>query len=269
MADDMKQAAAVIATLSRDQPTGGQRVKKRANVPVVGASALAQRTSTGAATGTANSSTTGTASGSDTDQTAVLSPRSPKKARTEAPGGVDVQQTAEKPDKFQIIDTLMSHMPSDAPDFKKMANTGGNFSRAGVSDKWTLEVMIDEDNLAMWNPNPRYSYLLGMTRKMVEEFGSDLVTDGLVHPFLGFASVQIDTEVRDIFAVRLMDKTRDPLKRFGQFLCSVGIKSVTVRNKDGVSTTSWTFDPERWNRTGYRITPGGDRKGGKPFVVFL
>jgi hypothetical protein len=265
MADDMKQAAAVIATLSGDQATGGQRVKKRPNVPVVGASALAQRTSTAATTGTA----TDTANSSDTDKAAGHSPRSPKKAKTEAAGGVDMQQTAEKPDKFQTIDTLMSHMPSDSPDFKRMAGAGGNFSRAGVSERWTLEVMVDEDNLAMWTPNPRYSYLLDMTRKMVEEFGSDIVMDGLVHPFLGFASVQIDTEVRDIFAVRLMDKTQDPLKRFGQFLCSVGIKSVTVRNKDGVSTTSWTFDPERWNRTGYRITPGGDRKGGKPFVVFL
>lgn len=253
MADDMKAAAAVIATLSGDQPACGQRVKKRPNVLAFGASALAE----------------GTATGTDSDQTAGHSSRKAKKAKTEAPDGGDVHQTAEEPDKFKTIDAFVSHMPSDAPEFIRLANKGGNFSRVGVSNKWTLEVMIDEDNLAMWTPNPRYSYLLDKTRMMAEEFGSDIVTDGLVHPFLGFASMQINTEVRDLFAVRLMDKTREPLKRFGQFLCSVGIKSSTVKNKDGVDTTSWTFDPERWNRTGYRITPGGDRKGGKPTIVFV
>jgi hypothetical protein len=65
-------------------------------------------------------------------------------------------------------------------------------------------------------------------------------------------------------AALLSKNCANPKKRFGQFLCSIGMRSKTVGKR-----VTWTFDPEAYNRVGYRITAGGDRQGVKPFVVFV
>jgi hypothetical protein len=137
-------------------------------------------------------------------------------------------------------------------------------AHSSVSETWTIEVSLDKNKLAMWQPNPRYKKMLDLTAELVKTLGIDPVTSGLVHPFLKFARVDFDESMRDRIAALVCKFCADPKKRFGQFLCSIG-----VRSKTKCKRVTWTFDPEAYNRVGYRITVGGDRQGGKPFVVFV
>lgn len=162
---------------------------------------------------------------------------------------------------------MLSHIPCDAPEFKVLARGGGNFSATSVSQTWILEVRLNAQNVAMYNPNPRYTLLLEKTRVMIQDCGMNVSAEGVVHPFLKFETATFFTEIRNLFAHRLMANTKNPVHAFAQFLCSVGVKSETALD-NSISKTTWTFDPQRWNRTGYRIISGGDKKGGKPFIVF-
>ena len=157
-----------------------------------------------------------------------------------------------------------SHMRGEVPKFKHMARVGGNQAYSSVSGKWTIKVPLDANNLAQWEPNPRNTNLLKETSALIKSLGDNIVTEGLVHPFLGIARVEFHEAVRDEIAELLFNNCANPRKRFGQFLCSIGMRSLTKDKR-----VTWTFDPNAYNRVGYRITVGGDKTGGKPLVVFV
>lgn len=165
---------------------------------------------------------------------------------------------------IRIREESQSHLCSKTPRFTHMARAGGNVAHSSVSETWTVKVALDENRLAMWQPNPRYKKLLEDTAVLIEALGDETVKRGVVHPFLKVARVEFDENIRDDIAHVLFKNCADPKKRFGQFLCSIGVRSKTKRKR-----VTWTFDPEAYNRVGYRITPGGDRQGGKPFILFV
>jgi hypothetical protein len=183
-------------------------------------------------------------------------------------------QAARTLKNIKFREETQSHLCSNAPKFTYMARTGGNMASSTVSETWTIEVALDGNNLAMWEPNDRYRQLLVDVAEMVETLGVEPETHGLVHPFLNIARVHFDESMRDRMATLLFGHCARPKKALGQFLCSIGIRSKTARKQVGIRSktahkqVTWTFDPEAYNRVGYRITPGGDRKGGKPFIVF-
>ena len=173
-------------------------------------------------------------------------------------------QAARTLKNIKFREETQSHLCSNAPKFTYMARTGGNMASSTVSETWTIEVPLDGNNLAMWEPNDRYRKLLADVAEMIETLGIEPETRGLVHPFLNIARVDFDESMRDRMATLLFGHCVRPKKALGQFLCSIGIRSKTKRKR-----VTWTFDPEAYNRVGYRITPGGDRKGGKPFIVYV
>jgi len=136
-------------------------------------------------------------------------------------------------------------------------------SASTVSETWTIRVALDENNLAMWEPNDRYAKLLMDVAKMIKTLGIDPDTRGLVHPYLHVARVDFDESMRDRIATLLFGHCVRPKKALGQLLCYIGIRSHTKRKR-----VTWTFDPEAYNRVGYRFTTGGDKAGGKPFIVY-
>ena len=185
-------------------------------------------------------------------------------------------QAARTLKNIKFREETQSHLCSNAPKFTYMARTGGNMASSTVSETWTIEVPLDGNNLAMWEPNDRYRKLLADVAEMIETLGIEPETRGLVHPFLNIARVHFDESMRDRIATLLFGHCARPKKALGQFLCSIGMRSKTarkqvtgIRSKTARKQVTWTFDPEAYNRVGYRITPGGDRKGGKPFIVYV
>jgi hypothetical protein len=99
---------------------------------------------------------------------------------------------------------------------------------------------------------------------MVEEVGLKIATEGLVHPFLKISRVEFHEQTKDEFAGLLFKNRTCPKKSFAQFLCSIDMRSKTFHGR-----VTWTFDPEAYDRVGYRMIAGGDKKGGKPCICFV
>ena len=56
-----------------------------------------------------------------------------------------------------------------------------------------------------------------------------------------------------------------PDEAFAQLLSYLGMRS-SIDKRANVRTLA--FDPDGWNRTGYRLIKGGDVKGGKPTIAY-
>ena len=67
-------------------------------------------------------------------------------------------------------------------------------------------------------------------------------------------------------AKQMYGKRKAGNKAFLQLLTYLGMRS-NIDKKTQVRTL--TFDPDGWNRMGYRLVRGGDTKGGKPEIVFV
>ena len=61
-------------------------------------------------------------------------------------------------------------------------------------------------------------------------------------------------------------KRKEGNKAFLQLLTYLGMRS-NIDKETQVRTL--TFDPDGWNRMGYRLVRGGDTKGGKPEIAYL
>jgi hypothetical protein len=161
---------------------------------------------------------------------------------------------------------LNPHLPFEMPDFQKLARGGGNFKTAGVSKTRTLEVPLDDNNLLKYQPNPRYTRLMKELRDFAEKHCS-LNKEGVVHPYLGFQTAEMETELVQKFAPQMFNNVQTPKKIFSQFLCTIAVRSKTFGKKGSIQRTTWTFDPHSWNAKSYRMTPGGDMKGGRPKIL--
>jgi hypothetical protein len=165
-----------------------------------------------------------------------------------------------------------NHIPVDAPEFKQKAREGGNLSTTRVSCR-EVHVALDDNDIAMWNPNPRNAKFIAATRAFLEAptlleatlDSSDIRVrrEGLLHPLLQISSAFVSTRSRPHLIAKIYGHVARPDKSFGQFLCEIGIRSQPTREG-----WIWEFDPEAWNRVGHRIVSGGGAAGGKPRVVF-
>jgi hypothetical protein len=65
---------------------------------------------------------------------------------------------------------------------------------------------------------------------------------------------------------KMYGKRKAGNKAFLQLLTYLGMRS-NIDKTTQVKTL--TFDPDGWNRMGYRLVRGGDTKGGKPQIVYV
>jgi hypothetical protein len=80
----------------------------------------------------------------------------------------------------------------------------------------------------------------------------------LLHPLLDISAVTMTLEQDKTIFESIYGHREDPQVVFGQLLKS------KIKNE----MRTLTFDPDGWNRMGYRLVKGGD-SGGKPTIVFI
>jgi hypothetical protein len=199
----------------------------------------------------------------DTDQTTVHS------SFLHAVGTAPVADTPQPTGQSSREDKaakIKSHISANAPTFQGGKGYSGGNPNSSVNPMRVIEVEKNKDGCAMFWPNKRYSRIIQTIRDTVEAQGRNIENEGIVHPYLGFRKATINEKVWKELANKILPNSGDDTKRARQFrsiVCYLGISSHSMSG-----LFEWTFDPERWNREGYRITRGGDVKGGKPQVDF-
>jgi hypothetical protein len=93
---------------------------------------------------------------------------------------------------------------------------------------------------------------------------AQITYDHILHPLLGISAVTMTEEQDKSIIKEIYGHRKKPRDAFGQLLTYLGMRS-EIKNK----MRTLTFDPEGWNRMGYRLVKGGDMLGGKPTVVFI
>ena len=278
MADTVPSSAQMKQALAGKPP----RQKKKANV-LMGASAPVANTRPPRQKKKANVMMGVFPQVANTDQTVVHSPFLQVMGVLQAVGVItgpvdDTPQTTGQssgnvrgpriPDAVAMT-MLNSHMPADAPKFEGCESfKGGNVKKSTVNNKKKIAVPLNEHGVAKYKLNPRYWDLTKRLRKAIQDVGQDVEVSARNHPYLNFSRVMISEENRDALEADLFPNSADlkkRKKRFQQFLCSHGINSYKPSRS---SLIILTFIPERWNRVGYRLTVGGDSKGGKPQIKF-
>jgi len=123
--------------------------------------------------------------------------------------------------------------------------------------------------VALWEPNPRNAAEITILKEAIEKLPSDARTcDGTKprHPLLDVSSVCIPMSISNDIDTRLYGHRKPGNKAFRQLLTYLGMRSNT---DEKAQVRTLTFDPEGWNRMGYRLVRGGDTKGGKPKIVYV
>jgi len=145
----------------------------------------------------------------------------------------------------------------------RLARGGGNLAQSKESGR-LFAVPMNRDGVYLYQPKQSYWNVI-QTFKMymdalpsaAKEFG------GVEHPLLHVREVRIPMDVSNAIDKEIYGH-RKGNKAFNQLLCYLGMRS-SIDKKANVRTL--TFDPNGWNRTGYRLIKGGDVKGGKPTIV--
>ena len=154
--------------------------------------------------------------------------------------------------------------------FPRLARGGGNKTGVKTSTRTSKEfiVKINEDGFALWEPNTRNAKEIAILKEAIEALPSDAKTcDGTkLHPLLHVSSVCIPMSVSNDINNSLYGHRKQGNKAFGQLLSYLGMRS-NINENTQVRTLN--FDPEGWNRMGYRLVRGGDTKGGKPEIVYV
>jgi hypothetical protein len=128
-------------------------------------------------------------------------------------------------------------------------------------------VKINEDDVALWEPNSRNAAAITILKKAIETLPSNAKTcHGTKHPLLDLSSVCIPMSISNDIDTRLYGHRKAGNKAFLQLLSYLGMRS-NIDEKTQLRTL--TFDPEGWNRMVYRLVRGGDTKGGKPKIVYF
>jgi hypothetical protein len=150
--------------------------------------------------------------------------------------------------------------------FPRLAKPGGpkKLNKRLNQSIRVIKVLKDKNNLAQWVPTSGY-------RKNIKTFIDGIVKlsetqilyGHLLHPLLGISAVTMTLEEDKTIFEAIYGHRQDPQFAFGQLLTYLGMRS---KIKDQMRTL--TFDPDGWNRMGYRLVKGGD-SGGKPTVVFI
>ena len=150
--------------------------------------------------------------------------------------------------------------------FPRLAKPGGpkKLTKKLNQSFRVIEVSKDENNLAQWVPTTGYRKNIETFIDEIFKLSDDQILYGrLLHPLLGISAVSMTLEEDKTISESIYGHRQDPHIAFGQLLTYLGMRS---KIKDERRTL--TFDPEGWNRMGYRLVKGGD-SGGKPTVVFI
>jgi hypothetical protein len=134
--------------------------------------------------------------------------------------------------------------------FEMEATGEGNFTSTRVSSR-TLELKLDADKLAMWTPKKSYEAKICVLKAFLERPQLDKDTTGILHPILRISSVKMHADVRRELVEKTYGHVTKPELRFRQFLSAMGIRSQIIEGN-----YMWQFDPEAWNRVGYRLVSG-------------
>jgi len=188
-----------------------------------------------------------------------------------APGALVLQAAEEAAAKLQDTmlkknnDSQSNHLLNPS-EFPRLSRGGGTRKGKVSATKKVLEVFTDTQGIALYAATDRYLNLADNLRKLLKQKEIKTTHCKYVHPLLLCSGAELtEIQVRSI-ANELLKHQKNPVVGFRKLLCTFAIRSKTNRKNKNVT---WTFDPEAWNREGYRITVGGDCKGGKPQVKLV
>jgi hypothetical protein len=193
------------------------------------------------------------------------------KKKAPAKKATAVKRTANKPAAKKPPASLApaSNVVQAPGVFPKLARGGGNMTGVKSSTRKFKEfrVKINEDDVALWEPNTRNAAAITILKKSIDSLPSDAKTcNGTKHPLLDLSSVCIPMSLSNDIDKMIYPKRKEGNKAFLQLLTYLGMRS-NIDKKTQVRTL--TFDPDGWNRMGYRLVRGGDTKGGKPEIAYL
>jgi hypothetical protein len=199
------------------------------------------------------------------------SKKSPAKQQAPTKKATAVKRTANKPTAEKPPASLAQAIGVvQAPGvFPKLARGGGNMTGVKSSTRKVKEfrVNINDDDVALWEPNTRNAAAITILKKAIETLPRDAKTcDGTVHPLLHVSTVCIPMSLSNDIDKMMYPKRKAGNKAFRQLLTYLGMRS-NIDKKTQMRTL--TFDPDGWNRMGYRLVRGGDTKGGKPQIVYV
>jgi len=172
----------------------------------------------------------------------------------------------------KLLDTMLkkknnsqSNHLLNPSEFPRVSRGGGAIGSVSAT-KRVLEVSTDTQGIAQYVPTDRYLNLADNLRKLLKQKEIKTTHCKYVHPLLLCSGAELtEIQVHSI-ANELLKHQKNPVVGFRKLLCDFAIRSKTDMTSKNVT---WTFDPEAWNRKGYRITVGGDCKGGKPQVKLV
>lgn len=159
-------------------------------------------------------------------------------------------------------------LPHPAPliVYPKLARGGGN--KKDTKESTRQVNVLTKDGIALWEPRKGYKDQIQRLTDFIEDEvpSTAKFSGGVKHPILGVYGFYITDEESKMIARRMYAKRETPDKAFGQLMTYLGMRSRTDKN-DKVRTLF--FDPEAWNRVGYRLVTNGDCKGGAPKINYL
>jgi hypothetical protein len=192
--------------------------------------------------------------------------KAPAKKATAVKRTANTQPAAKKPPASLAPAINVVQAPGVFP---KLARGGGNMTGVKSSTRKFKEfrVKINENDVAMWEPNTRNAAAITILKKAIETLPSNAKNcHGTKHPLLDLSSVCIPMSLSNDIDKMMYPKRKAENKAFLQLLTYLGMRS-NIHKKTQVRTL--TFDPDGWNRMGYRLVRGGDTNGGKPEIAYL
>ena len=130
-----------------------------------------------------------------------------------------------------------------------------------------FRVNINEEGVALWLSEDSYADQITILKEAIEAQPSDAKTcEGTKHLLLHVSSIFIPMSLFNDIDKKMYGKRKAGNKAFSQVLTYLGMRS-NIDKETQVRTL--TFDPDGWNRMGYRLVRGGDIKGGKPQIVYV
>ena len=144
-----------------------------------------------------------------------------------------------------------------------LARGGGNLAQSKESGK-VFYVPMNKDEVLLYQPKASYERAIETLKQYIDALPSEAKKlGGVEQPLLHVREVRIPMALSNAIEQKIYGH-RKGKKAFGQLLCNLGMRS-SIDKKANVRTL--TFDPNGWNRTGYRLIKGGDVMGGKPSIV--
>ena len=206
------------------------------------------------------------------DHDGETSKKSPAKKKAPAKKATAVKRTVNKPAAKKPPASLApaSGVVQAPVAFPRLARGGGNMTGVKSPTRTLKEFMVkmNEDGFALWEPNTRNAEEITILKEAIETLPSDAKTcEGTkLHPLLHVSSVCIPMSLSNDIDNRLYGHRKPGNKAFLQLLSYLGMRSSINEN---TQVRTLTFDPEGWNRMGYRLVRGGDTKGGKPEIFYV